>query len=75
MDALPSCENMSWSLFTRGMTDCPKKADGGPDEGDAGTPDGDPASVPVCVEGAGCDMVTNSLPCSSSCLSSVRSSS
>ncbi len=27
MDALPSCENMSCSLFTRGITDCPRNGE------------------------------------------------
>ncbi len=37
VDALPSCENMSWSLLTRGITDCPKNGDETDDAGNGGT--------------------------------------
>lgn len=37
VEALPSCEKMSWSLLTKGMTDCPRNAAGW-GEGDRGTP-------------------------------------
>lgn len=56
VEALPSCENMSWSLLTRGMTDCPKTA-AGAGGGEGVMPDGDPGTVDDGGVPVGCDMV------------------
>lgn len=61
VEALPSCENMSWSLFTNGMTASPKTGEAA-DAGDGGGAlDGDPGTDVAGTVAAGCD-ISDKLP-------------